>query len=302
MSLPADYWESYEEEVSSLSGFTDVLESLVETWPGRRFVWRGVADSSKELHSSLYRRVFQRRGPVVEKHFKPYEIGIFNEARSWPLQRTATDRLSGLELLAALQHQRVPTRLLDFTHNAFVGLWFAVEQHFDDRGVPRPDVDGRLFCAEMTQRELEPAWERLPVPFWLTDEPPDDWLVNLYVWTPPPIDPRMARQQGCFVVAGIPSTTGVWNIRQGGATRQMRAQEIRSCVSIPFRLNTPHYIRNERAAGRRPTYPLGFTFRIPAGAKQALRQQLERSLGFTHAMMYPDYPGFKEHAVSILRP
>jgi hypothetical protein len=78
---------------------------------------------------------------------RAYEANIVVEARRWGLQRNATDRLSALELLAALQHQGVPTRLLDFTHNAVVALWFAVQERVDSTGTVRPEVDGRVFVA-----------------------------------------------------------------------------------------------------------------------------------------------------------
>lgn len=212
------------------------------------------------------------------------------------MQRTATDRLSALELLAALQHQGVPTRLLDFTHNAVVALWFAVEQQFDAAGEPLPDADGRVFIAQSNQRAVSEEWARSPDLPWQLHEP-DDWTSDIYVWTPPPIDPRMTRQQGCFVFAGVPSTTGGW----WGPTAAMRADEIRTCVSVPIRMNSPTYIRNFVARGRPPGYPLAFTIRVPTEAKHHLLRDLERGFGYTHSMLYPDYPGFAAFGRSIPR-
>src|SRR5262249_9431499 len=123
----------------------------------------------------LYRRACTAEGMhIVEGRasragtMAAYEAGIFEEARLWGLQRTATDRLSALELLAALQHQGVPTRLLDFTHNAVVALWCAVEQRYSPDGTPVADVDGRVFVAEVRPiperwaRALELPWRRQP--------------------------------------------------------------------------------------------------------------------------------------------
>jgi len=81
----------------------------------------------------------------------------------------------------------------------------------------------------------------------------------------------------------------------------MRVDEIRSCVSVPIRLNNAVYIRRQEARGNRPVYPLAFTLRIPAAAKPGLRRDLERAFGYTHAMMYPDYPGFAQFGRSIPR-
>jgi FRG domain len=141
--LPVEYWAAYEREVESLSEFVAVVQSLAATWPERRFVWRGVADARYALHSSLYRRALKKHGGVLREGggtgptLRMLEDAIFSEARAWGLQRTPTDRLTALELLAGLQHQGVPTRLLDFSHNAFVGLWFAVEEKVDIDGNPK---------------------------------------------------------------------------------------------------------------------------------------------------------------------
>jgi hypothetical protein len=304
VAYPEEYWARYEEDVADIREYLDVVSALATTWPDRAFVWRGVADASWPLHSSLYRRasasegrsIRERRAFAGGRSMRNYEADIFDEARRWGLQRTATDRLSALELLAALQHQGVPTRLLDFTHNAVVALWFAVEQQFDDAGAPMPDIDGRVFIAQSNARAVAEEWARSPDLFWQLEEPAD-WSQDIYVWTPPPIDPRMTRQQGCFVFAGVPSTAGGW----WGTNRAMHAHEIRDSVSVPIRMNSPTYIRNAVARGTPPGYPLAFTLRIPADAKARLLRDLESGFGYTHSMLYPDYPGFAAFGRSIPR-
>jgi hypothetical protein len=306
MPFPRDYWGAYERVVLTLEDYVAVMQRLNRTWPDRKFVWRGVANAAYALHSSLYRRVRRRIGAPPREQggtgltLRAVENEVVTEARLWGLQRTAADRLSGLELLAALQHQGVPTRLLDFSHNALVGLWFAAEQKYSLDGIAKPDRDGRVFIAQSNARAINPIWERSAELPW-TGNPPPDWLSDIFVWTPPPIDPRMTRQQGCFVFGGVPTTAGGWNLPGPPAARMLRTQEIRECVSVPIRLNNPRYIGENVVRGRDPGYPLAFTLRIPAAAKPALRRDLEDGLGFTHAMMYPDYPGFAAFG-SSLRP
>lgn len=304
MALPGDYWATYQTAAPRLQDYLAIASALAGTWPDRTFVWRGSANADWELHSSLYRRACAAEGKRLLEGVPgrrtdtmlAYEQGIVREARTWGLQRNATDRLSALELLAALQHQGIPTRLLDFTHNAVVALWFAVQERLREDGTPIPDVDGRVFVAQV--RPIPEEWARdLDIPW--DPNPPADWLRNVYVWTPPPIDPRMTRQQGCFVFGGVPSTPGGWNMRDGGRTRPMRVDEIRSCVSVPIRFNNSVYITQQSAPGHVPAYPLAFTLRIPAAAKSDLRRDLERGFGYTHAMMYPDFLGFKEFGQSI---
>jgi hypothetical protein len=296
--FPQEYWANYEETVATLDEYIGLVSSIANTWMDRRFVWRGVANADYALHSSLYRRI-RSEGLHTELKLRQSEDAIVTEARNWWLQRTAIDRFSAVEQLAALQHQDVPTRLIDFSHNALVGLWFAVEEKRDEHGQPRPDTDGRVFIAQSNGREVSSEWERSPDLPWAAA--PVDWSRDIYIWTPPPIDPRMTRQQGCFVFGGVPTTAGGWNRGPSGEGLLGQAA-IRSCVSVPIRLNSPRYMRAARIQGRPPVYPLAFTLRIPAASKPELRRVLEVGLGLTHAMMYPDYPGFAKFGRSIPRP
>jgi len=290
MAYPTEYWEAYETSASDLAEYVGVVTRLASGWPDRRFVWRGISNADYALHSSLYRRI-SASGSWAEADIVAAELRILDEARRWALQRTATDRLSALELLAALQHQWSPTRLLDFSHNPLVALWFAVERKYDG-GRPRTDIDGRVFVAQSNGREIPEGWERdVDLPW---GRAPRDWSDDIYVWTPPPIDGRMARQQGCFVIGGVPSNRGGWN-RSPATTGSMIQSEIRQSVSVPIRLNSPRQLDGP-TRGRPPRYPLAFTVRIPAAAKPLLREQLQRGFGYDHAMLYPDLAGFSRFA------
>ena len=285
MTFPVDYWLAYQKPVKSLRGFVRLVTRIAEGWPDRRFVWRGVANASYALHSSLYRRVVAAGGGS-EEDLRAAEDEVIAEARAWSLQRSPVDRLSALELLAALQHQAAPTRLLDFSHNALVALWFAVEQKYDDDGDPRPDTDGRVFVAQANSRETSPVWERDPEIPWR--DPPTDWSRDIFVWTPPPIDGRIARQQGCFVMGGVPSTEGGWNRSPEGTGLLVQA-EIRQCVSVPIRLNSPAQLDGP-TVGRPPRYPLAFTFHVPAGSKSKLRCSFSEGLDTTTQCSIPTTP------------
>ena len=66
MSLPGDYWESFEHRVASLTEYVDAVRviSAYQVATGTRFVWRGVLDATWALHSSLVRRYVDRHGRV----------------------------------------------------------------------------------------------------------------------------------------------------------------------------------------------------------------------------------------------
>jgi hypothetical protein len=44
-----------------------------------------------------------------------------------------------------------------------------------------------------------------------------------------------------------------------------------------------------------------FTFRITAAAKKEIRDRLTTVFGYSHATIYPDYPGFAEFGTPLLR-
>lgn len=140
MALPDDYWRSYEHTVRSVGEFMESVRmiSAYQATTGARFVWRGAADADWALHPLLVRSYKTRHGAVpMEPELREYEKAVMEEAREWGLDwHSSGGRLAALELLAALQHHGVPTRMLDFTFNPLIALWFAVERH--------PARDGRI--------------------------------------------------------------------------------------------------------------------------------------------------------------
>ena len=56
--------------------------------------------------------------------------------------------LSYFQILTFMQHYGVPTRLLDWTENAFIGLFFAVnDKQFDHIGSKLYILDGKMLNA-----------------------------------------------------------------------------------------------------------------------------------------------------------
>ncbi len=89
------------------------------------------------------------------------------------------------ELLSIAQHQRMPTRLLDWTANALAGLWFAVSTDPPDK-----EKHGVVWVLE-----VDPANEKTPKP---SDDIFD--LRRTYIFQPFHLDRRIVAQSGWFSV------------------------------------------------------------------------------------------------------
>ncbi len=133
-------------EFAQLVSMSDVV-----AWRGQSRMWRldsGIARRLRNFGRVWENRSGRQSSPLEldygDEHLTHavhiFEEKLVNEARLAGLDFRNGRFLNTLELIAALQHHGAATRLVDFTRNAFLALWFAAVQdpaasHADDMGV-----------------------------------------------------------------------------------------------------------------------------------------------------------------------
>ncbi len=306
--VPDHFWKPVEKVISSFREVHELIHGVFDKWSmdGKVFAWRGAVDASWALHSSLYRRLLWTQAgdsPPNEAALRKVELAILEELHKWGLHTATHGRLSALNQLAVLQHYGAPTRLIDITFNPLIGLWFAVEQQWENGQPKGDDTDGRLFAIDISKRLINEeadttGWEDSNALPWPIIDKADrtkhqDWTTTVRAWKPARIDHRIAAQHGGFLVGGVPGTSGPdnspvqWLKNHAVSGEYWKIGEVRRAIAIPLKF---HQLINNNS-GRPPENP-AYTIRIKKEAKADIRNRLEKLYGYRHETIYPDYPGF----------
>lgn len=207
-----NYYDHITFSVSSLSDFItliDAFATLKQKSPDMNFVYRGTSDSRWKLVPSLVRRL----GELPMGYGLEHDLAVDFRSESPELfQNTQTN----FERIAKMQHFGVPTRLLDFTLNPLVALYFACAEN--------PRTQGRVVFSQSKIHHFDHPCVECVSSLYLYDDcnaiKVDDWIkpynisvsdylfhtyTNLYMSAPmfvKPIylDERMKVQRSVFLL------------------------------------------------------------------------------------------------------
>lgn len=163
-----------------IKSFTELLSVIESAKIGQNMIFRGISDSSYELITSL-----GRSESVTGKSTKKLEerlIKLFKESSIPYLEHQPQNEL---EWLAVAQHFGLPTRLLDWSYNPLISIYFAVES--------KPEQDSAVFmfsgCSTIQDsNQIDPYS-----------------LDKVCRYRPPHISSRIQNQAGLFTIHNEPN-------------------------------------------------------------------------------------------------
>lgn len=115
-------------EIKNIQDFLNLIESIKsEKTNPNRLIFRGQSDNSWELKPSIFRDEFMGNESSFCHLIKLQNYEEIEKCNS------------EFEKLTVMQHYSVPTRLLDWTSNPLVAMFFAIEED------KNKDKDGKIF-------------------------------------------------------------------------------------------------------------------------------------------------------------
>ncbi len=289
MILPIAHYKQHDRIVEKLSDARTLIADVNKFAADHNLevFWRGQMDFRWGLQSSLARQLSSVT-VIHDELLNKVEDVVLREAASWITDLTKAPFTLPIARLAYLQHHGIPTRLIDFTRDPSIALFFAAEG--------MDEVDGRLFALLVEKNDVinhNPTgtpWRKYK-------------SSEVKVWDPSScgvVFPRLAAQDGVFAIGRLPSTQPHrmgWD-EVTNKTRSLLAEEVRSILSVPFKLCASNPIPQNA------TWPIGFTYRLHIN-KESIRRDLEkRSSGLknrkiNHKLVYPDVDGMRTHSAFL---
>lgn len=256
------------------------ISGLTLLGPKDGVVWRGQADVSWRLESRMGRLGMTPREMTAQERLmirKAREIGADN-----------AQHLGDWEILARLRHHGAATRLIDFTTDPLVALWFLCDDDVPTEGPNGSSTTLRRRPGVILALQRESLGE-VPAPYARgnysrTLDKPANLLYKI-----PPIDPRIAAQRGVFAFSTDPKTNGQCDASELGLPSppstwipNHKERLARVCDTEKWQTRVGRPIEK---------FPTIIGIEVPALVKDQLLAVLRTAYGFSWSTMFPDFAG-----------
>jgi len=172
------YVDEYRKE--TIHSFVD-FHNLIEKFQGENVVFRGMKDASFELIPSVGRL------GIDSLRVKETEVTIFEQFKEQALPHLNFTPRNDWEWLALAQHHGLPTRLLDWTINPLIALYFSVEEECKKK-------DSAVYVYVDNQPPVNIGLDEYKNPL---DFPSEEPVLR---YTPAHLTSRIIAQSGAFTV------------------------------------------------------------------------------------------------------
>lgn len=173
-----------ERVLAEIKDIQSYVKLVLENTKKEQCVYRGHASKDWPLKSSIGRN---------EKYSKELEKSVFFQFKQNYYSYTTERPASDMDLLFLAQHYGLPTRLLDFTYNPMIALYFACESE--------PEKDGRVYVKSLGELSLMDADSNEAMPQTIDDVLS---IKRAFFVLPNYTDTRYKNQKALFLLSDHP--------------------------------------------------------------------------------------------------
>lgn len=181
----------FDNKIVDFENYLNFISNLkrISSQKGKILLFRG-QKKDYELKPSLLRLGLNSINKIL-----PYEKFLVNEFFSKGYSLINDDNLTEIEKLSVCQHHGLPTRLLDWTENPLIALWFAVNNPHK-----HPDNSGIIWCYMISSEDM------------ITNKNINPYNVNnTMVFRPKNFTQRIQSQSGWFTIHPIDDKYSLFN-------------------------------------------------------------------------------------------